>query len=157
MAFVDFSIRTRFSASSRNGRHKSSFHKGCKDVVYWAVKKKNKENKKEKMKGGNDNTKRKKNSKEKRRGEMRQFTRAVDWRACLFPLLRVSFTRRLGWNDSRDGTGPISHPIVRQAHSPPCCVYGSSWLDASSRGAARTFQKKLGNLYPLLGYYLYSY
>ena len=150
MAFVDFSIRTRFSASSRNGRHKSSFHKGCKDVVYWAVKNKINKVRKRKWKEGTTTPKEKerKKLKRKRRREMRQFTRAVDWRACLFPLLLVSFTRRLCWNDSRDGTGPISHPIVRQAHSPPCCVYGSSWLDASSRGAARTFQKSSGTCIP---------
>lgn len=73
-----------------------------------------------KRREANDDNKKKRGGRKKRKtGEMRQFTRAVDWRACLS--LTPEF-RSLGGSvgsDSRDGTGPISHPIVGQP-SPPC-------------------------------------
>lgn len=110
-----------------------------------------------------------------KRGKKRgQFTRTVDWKK------RSFFSSELGsfWagpllkrkeNDSRDGTGPISHPISFVSQSSFSCVYGSCDSSLAAHTPYTRFheeppgpfqkkkQKKLGNPYPLLGYYFYSY
>lgn len=73
-------------------------------------------------------------------------------------------------NDSRDGTGPISHPISFVSQSSFSCVYGSCDSSLAAHTPYTRFheeppgpfqkkkkKKKLGNPYPLLGYYFYSY